>query len=373
MTDDWDSLMEGLWNRTRGIEVAPPPPKAVPRAVKAAPPRQEPPQEEAHSTWHVAAVTLGPITWHWERWLAPGFLHILAARTGLGKSTLALRIAGCYLAGWPWPDGRPFEGEKGAVLWLEAEGAQALNVDRAGKWGLPLDAIHTPLADALEDFNLLSARHRHAAEKWAADPAVRLVVLDSLSGARAGADENDSRALQSMKWLAELARNTGKPVLATHHLRKRSILDGTDEVNLERLRGSSAIVQVARVVWGLDVPNPAQPSRLRLQVLKDNLGRFPPPLGMRIEEDGRVTFGEAPEPPQSETATERAARFLRRILANGPMKASEILAAAEREGISEKVLRVAKDKLCIESHQQVGGWWWTLDVETPGADSQIPE
>lgn len=327
------------------------------------------------STWAVAAATLGPVTWHWERWLAPGFLHILAARTGLGKSTLALRIAACYLMGWAWPDGRPFQGERGAVLWLEAEGAQALNVDRAAKWGLPLQSIRTCLPDPLEDFSLLSAKHRKAAQELAADPELKLIVLDSLSGARAAADENDSRALASTKWLAELARNTAKPVLATHHLRKRSILDSTEEINLERLRGSSALVQVARIVWGLDTPDPTHPSQLRLQVLKSNLARFPSPIGMSITEDGHVVFAEAPEPPSKQSAAEQAARFLRRILANGPIKANEVVAAAEREGIPERTLRRVKDTLCIESRRALNEWWWHLDDdgEAPREDCQNNE
>ncbi len=363
------------WPRDNG-EVAPE--RVQAEALRAAAARRRETTEAetpGFSTWAQAAATLGPVTWHWERWLAPGFLHILAARTGLGKSTLALRVAACYLMGWPWPDGRRFEGEPGAVLWLESEAAHALNVDRATRWGLPLAAIRTCLPDPLEDFSLLNRKHREAAEEAARDPQVKLIVLDSLSGARASADENDSRALASTKWLAELARNTSKPLLVLHHLRKRSLLDGNEEVNLERLRGSSAILQTARLVWALDTPDPAHPSRLRLQVLKSNLSRFPAPLGMGIEDDGRVTFGEAPEPPTKENASERAASFVRRVLANGPVKASEVVAAAEREGIPERTLRRVKDTLCVESRRAFNEWWWRLDGEDerPGQDCQNSE
>ena len=45
-----------------------------------------------------------------------------------------------------------------------------------------------------------------------------------------------------------LARDTGKPVLCTHHLRKKGLQDG-EAVTLDRLRGSSATVQTARLVW----------------------------------------------------------------------------------------------------------------------------
>lgn len=245
-------------------------------------------------TWSELAQELQGVTWAWERWLAPGFLHLLVSRSGLGKSTLALRIAACYLCGWAWPDGSPFAGEQGSVLWCESESAQALNVHRALDWQLPIKNVLTPLPNGA-DVNLCNATHRKAIEVAARRDDVRLVILDSLSGARASQDENSSRVLESTQWLAALARDTGKPVLATHHLRKRGLLDGDgDAVDLDRVRGSSAVVQLARLVWAIDKPIEGD-ATLRLAVIKSNLGRFPEPLGMAIDDQGRVHFDAAPQ------------------------------------------------------------------------------
>lgn len=313
------------------------------------------------STWADMAKIVGPITWDWPLWLAPGFLHLVTASTGLGKSILALRIAGCYLLGWDWPDGSPFTNKRGDVLWAEAEGAQALNLDRATHWGLPLERIRSPLEDPLQDVSLTNARHRSALAEFARSPEVRLIVLDSLSGSRAGQDENDSRGLEALKFLAALARDTQKPVLVTHHLRKRGLLDPVDgEVTLDRVRGFSGITQLARVVWALDKPARSE-GPLRLRVIKSNIGRFPAPLGMEIDEAANVHFTEAPDAANRPSALEEAATFLQDLLANGPVKAEVVLAEAEKAGIAKRTLQRAKVALGVDSYREGPTWFWFME------------
>jgi len=310
-------------------------------------------------TWADVGTALRPITWAWERWLADGFLTILASVSGLGKSSLALRIAGCYTAGWPWPDGAPFGGQRGKVLWCESESAQALNLQRCCAWGLDPRQILTPLPDGLLDVDLPNETHRQAIAHVARRDEVRLVVLDSLSGAVAGRrDENSAEMLQVVAWLSRLARDTGKPVLTTHHLRKKSLQDG-DAVTLDRLRGSSAIVQTARLVWALDAPNPTHPEALRLSVIKSNLARFPEPLGLSIAEGG-LTFAAAPKAEKEPSAEEAAETFLLDLLSAGPVESADVLAEARRAGIAEKTLRRAKDRLWVRSFRDGGLWCWEL-------------
>ena len=44
---------------------------------------------------------IASIHWEWPGWLSPGFLTILAAQSGIGKSTLCLHLATSYRLGRP--------------------------------------------------------------------------------------------------------------------------------------------------------------------------------------------------------------------------------------------------------------------------------
>lgn len=323
---------------------------------KTEPGTTEPPKKR--STWADLDGLLGPIRWDWPRWLAPGFFHLLAGQTGAGKSALALRVAACYLAGWAWPDGAPFEGEPGKVLWLECESAQALNLQRAKDWSLPLEDLLCPLANPLDDLDW--RKHQRAIRDAAMRPDVRLVILDSLSGANGGrVDENSQAMIALGAWLARLAQDAGKPVLATHHTRKRGLTDG-DAPTLDRVRGSGTIPQLARVVWMLDAPKASAPQSLRLSVIKSNLAKLPRPIGMGFDGDGLPTFGESPAEPENRRELEEATQWLLDTLRAGPMLATDVAIAAQEGDISPRTLRRAKMALGVQSEKVAGAWQWCL-------------
>jgi len=322
------------------------------------PDKEEIEQMEAAS-WADIAALLGPITWSWEPWLPDGMLTILASEPGTGKSALCLRIAETFLTGKAWPDGIPFDGEAGQVLWVEAEAAQAINLDRAQKWGLPTDKILTPTDNPLEDVKLDNDKHKYRVEYLAKRDDVRLIVIDSLRGVLAG-DENSSDTIDLVMWLAQLARDTSKPILLTHHLRKRGLFDGDEKPNLDRLRGSTAIVQGARVVWALDTPDPYNEAMRRVSVIKNNLAAFAEPLGMYINDTG-VHFGDAPEKPRTETQSDKAADIIMALLQKEPMLSVDILEELRQAGISEATAKRAKQKLGINAiRKEDGRWYWSL-------------
>lgn len=312
------------------------------------------------ASWADMAGLIGPIAWEWQDWLPAGLLVELVADSGVGKSVLALRIAASYLMGWMWPDGTPFTGTPGKVLWVEAEAGQALNLERAQAWGLPICNIVSPFQNPLDDASLFDAAHLAAIAAEAAYPDVRLIVVDSLSGGTAGREKGEDQ-MPVVKWLAELARNVDKPVMLLHHLRKRGLADGGDVVTLDRVRGSTVIVQPARVVWALDIPNANTLDHKRLSVIKSNLGRFPKSIGMRID-DGGVVFDEAPTVPKTMTKLDQAKLLLLRLLAGGPRLQTEVEAEAVNEGISMDTMREAKKKLgCrVSKDGHTGKWSWDL-------------
>ena len=313
------------------------------------------------STWSDLGEILGPLTWSWKGWLPDGMLTILAGEPGSGKSALALRLAATFTDGRDWPDGSPYAGQTGSVLWVECEAAQAINLSRAQKWIPPiqLDRLLGPLADPMSMVHLDDPDGLRAVRKTSLRPDVRLIIVDSLRGAHRG-DENSSETAGIVIWLAELARDSCKPVLVIHHVRKRSTLDEPGGVvTLDRLRGSSAIVQPARVVLALDSPDPSDPSLKRLSEIKNNLAEYPDPIGLEITATG-LSFGLAPETPVFEKQMDRAIAFLRDLLVDGPVLSMEALAAGKTAGFSDKTLNRAKSKIGITSERKGKQWYWVI-------------
>ena len=323
-----------------------------------APPQPESTEPPAFGSWADIDKYLGPIEWSWKSWLPWGMLTILAGASGSGKSMLMLRVAACFVCGWPWPDGTPFTGEKGDVLWCEAEAAQALNLERAKSWGLPLDHIKTPFPDGMKDIRLDNPDHLNAIYLAANQPNIKMIVIDSLSGADPKAEKSPEDS-NSVRVLSQFARDTGKIFKMSHHLRKKTMFDDTGMM-LERLRGSSSIVQTARLVWALDNPDLRVKDWMRLQVIKSNLAKFPKPLGMNIGDAG-VKFGLSPEEPKIETQLDKAIDMLKTLLDKEPLQQSEVTKETEGAGLSRNTVYRAKSKLGIVSIKQSDGhWYWSL-------------
>jgi hypothetical protein len=270
-----------------------------------------------------------------------------------------LHIARVYLTGALWPDLATFKGEPGKVLWVETESAQALNLERAKKWKLPLDRIITPLDDPLLNTSLDDKEHLTAIYQKAQNPDVQLIIVDSLSGGTRREAKNSNEMLAVGGFLADLAKMTGKPVLVSHHLNKTR--NGSDFVTLDRVRDSSAIVQLARVVWAIDTPDIEKPESKRLYCIKNNLIKFPNPMGFEISEAG-LTFVDVPKPPKKEGQEERAVEILRNYLIarNNNVPADEIKELIKIERISQPTLYRAKARLNILSNKSGDVWYWSL-------------
>jgi len=296
------------------------------------------------------AQSVSDIQWLWQDWLPLGFMTILAAPAGDGKSAIALDIAGRVLRGADhWPDDqRPaptdYPAPTAPALVLDAEGCQAIWVSRIKAWGLPEAHLWFPgngfARVMLDDDEALAGIRGTIAQTGA-----RLVVIDSLRAALpAGTDENDSAIGSILAPWSDLARDTGIALLVVHHFGKAS--KGEKAASLDRLRGSSAIAATARVVWGVDRPQSAtrdEDPAMRLSVVKNNLGPFPRPLGFVVGERG-VEWCDAPTLEVDRNAPSRgnARAFLTSELHRGPRPVGELLDTASAQGISKDALYRAR-------------------------------
>jgi hypothetical protein len=169
-----------------------------------------------------------------------------------------------------------------------------------------------------------------------------------------------------LKGLAQLARDNNIAVLVIHHLRKKGLFDG-EEISLDRVRGSSAITQIARVVWAIDRPDPDNRERGRLSVIKHNLSAYPDPIGFTIGSQG-IAFGDAPSTPHIRSQTERAADFLGSFLADGRRPSKQVYAEGARLGLSQSTLKRAKKRLGIKAEKAGNTWYWVFPGKAKGED-----
>ena len=333
--------------------------------------RQPPPVPDGaprnFPTWLDLDALIGPITWAWPGWLPNGFVTLLVSEPGFGKSNLALRTSATFFDERfdTWPDGTPYTGQRGRVVWAEAEQGQAIHKERAEAWGLDKSNFVVPtFGQADDDFSLDDPGKWQALQEAAYLPDVRLIVIDSLSAANSRRENSSEDMIELVKQVAVLARDCQKPVLLTHHLRKRGLLDG-DGVNLDRVRGSGAIVQPARVVWALDTPDLLDKDTRRLSQVKNNLRRAPEPLGMQINDNG-VSFVAAPEAEKPISQQEAAINFLIALLQSEPLAAERVYEEARLAGHSDRTIKRAKDKIGVVSLKKGGGggaWLWSLPVK----------
>lgn len=307
------------------------------------------------------------VGWLWEKWLPKGMVSLLVGEAGIGKSALALAIANIVMTGSAWPNSQENDNPSGLAIWTEMEGAQAILRERAVGWKVPLSKMLIPCAtsDPLDKLWLDEGNEPdwQALETAAHRDGVKLLVLDSLRGAYHG-NENDSDSVCLMIKLAEIARDADIAILIIHHLRKKGIFDGA-KINLDRVRGSSAIVQIARCVWAIDRPSPINPETNRLQQIKNNLARYPDPLGFNITDAGLV-WVDTPEEPRIETTTDRACDLLLTLLEAGPKPATEIYKEGEGAGLSKDALRRGKNALGITIYKQKNKWWWDMPRQKIG-------
>lgn len=305
---------------------------------------------------------LGPMEWEWEGWLAKGFATLIAAESGIGKSMLALRLAATYILGWTWPDGTPYLGPRGRVLWCETEAGEAMNRDRMRDWGIPMEEVIVAGTNPLDGISLESLRDVALVRRLAERDDVRLIIIDSLSGSHTKSEAENEVGLL-VKAVAQIARDAQKPVVITHHLNKQF---RTNRTTLLNVRGSTAIAQYVRLVWSLDAPNKDDSTALRLYVIKNNLSRRPAEIGLRILENGMSSIPV----PQADEATDnpinKAKEALLDLVTEEGIPVDEIEEAMKRIEVSMSTARRAKADLRLDTVSRGGRYLWAV---RPGTEN----
>jgi putative DNA primase/helicase len=296
-------------------------------------------------------------TWLWQDWLPQSLWTLLAGAPGTGKSYLAQAIAQIVCQGDEFPNGVTVP--PGRVLWVDAENRPAINKQRFAVW---------PAAD-LENLYLFIPRpdrgYIHLDQPddqatlldmlWSINPA--LLIVDSFGSASSRGENSKEDIHPSVAFYNQIALEFGLSLLLIHHLNKPAQASYLP-MSLDRVRGSTHLVSMASIVWGMQwIPTSEQadPNGPRLfWHLKNNIARHPDKLGVQLvphpanRDVAQVKFVEPPDPYQKPSKRQTCAEWLLDLLSDGkPRKSSEIFQLADEhpENYSRSTVYKAKQEL----------------------------
>jgi AAA domain-containing protein len=266
-----------------------------------------------------------PVPWLVEPLLARGHLTMLAGQAGVGKSLLAVGIAGAVAHGAPSIAGMPVVG--GEVVLVDAENGERTLHERAHLVGLPPDRVRAGIAGT---FDLHSPTAVSELQRAFGDRPPALLVLDSLASLAPGLRENDAHDVGPLlDRLRRLAQDTGAAVLLLHHTRKSG----------DSYRGGTGIPAAVDVAAVYVRPEASERDRRVIDWSpqrggKMRLGPEPDAQHMRVEVVAGALTVTAAEPPERRTPQRAAslrgdlqARIVAEVAGHGPRPRADLLRA----------------------------------------------
>jgi len=354
-------------------------------------PREKPTQPAAVSgskPVYVCMADVEPeeILWLWPNRIALGEITVVVGRAGIGKGFMAYDIAARVSTGSPFPDGGT--SLQGSVILVTLEDHPSkiiqprLTSQRADVSKIRLlKAVEVASPKGGVEERLFCLSNLDSLQEMLDDLRdCRLIVIDPL-GDYLGADvdanrENQVRAI--LRPLGKLAADYGVAVVLISHYRKNTAHYADDMV-----LGSRAFTALARCVCHV-TEDPTDTERRLFLPGKNNLAKKQDGLAFTIKDEpkgiGTLVWQKEPVPltadeflaqinekPSHGPQRDKAAALLKDLLANGPMLAKEVKAAAKAEGIRPRTLDRAKDKLSVNAGPNIfgGPWFWSL----PESDS----
>ncbi len=387
----------------------------------------EPYRHIPYPSLHDLSGKFPPVDWLWPSWIPRGMLTLFGASPGVGKSFVALDLARRIIHGQPFPDGAPAPSPGADVLIVDAEGAPALLNQRAQAWGIDSSRLYLMLSPDRTGFiDLVQPGQIRLLTLMINEIRPALIVVDSLAAATSRGETSLQSARDILGGLSTLARVFNTAILVIHHLRKRTRSGAaapSPQVSIDDLRGSSHLSAAARSVLALSLsrapegpaerspsfpispsphhespslpispspsrgspplplsPSPPQPVTRRLEVVKTNLCRHPPPLALRFEGEGvavpTLHYSEWVEPPPPPTQLDLCARWLIDYLADAdsPVKPADVVRAAVEQGFSRPTLYRARQALAgkvidLGNSPHDPNKRWTLVPPSPDQDA----
>jgi len=319
-----------------------------------------------------------PVRWLWPGRIPAGALTLLAGREGIGKSLVTVSLAAQLTRG-TLPGAR--HGKPSRVMFATSEDAWEFTmIPRLIAAGADLSMIGRV---QVEDNGLITGLtlpvDAKALAAYMASHDVAMLALDPLTSVMDGRIDahRDREVRAALEPLAQLGEEIGAAVLGLVHFGKGM---GSDPMSL--ILGSRAFGAVPRVALAA-AADPEDEASNVLSVEKSNIGRIDVP-GLTYRIDGaEVATDEGPADTGllvwtgetdrrvrdimaaqngEHSGGDEAARWLRDLLANGPVQANDVYAAADDAGLSKDKAKRAKKKIKAVAGKAglEGPWYWAL-------------
>jgi len=307
------------------------------------------------------------VEWLWPSRIAKGKLTLFAGIQGKGKSFAAIDLAARISRGAPFPDG--CLSKRGTTIILAAEDEAAdITVPRLEAQKADLSRIQIVKAVTELDragnrsFNLIKDTHLLSNLIAELGDVEMLIVdpIDSHIGTRIDTRDNiDVR--QMLEPLMRLVTRCGIAVVGVCHLNESPQPNALFEVC-----GSIACAPIARSVWFV-CDDPGDDARRLFICGKMSSATMPLDLAFSIGNWGTLKWHD--------DRLKYACDWLKKTLADAPMRAFDVVRLAVKAGISNRMLKRARSKVGVRSNRLVGNGrpeaWWTLS--TDDADLFVPD
>jgi hypothetical protein len=319
-----------------------------------------------------------PLAWAWQDWLPKGKLTLLVGAPKTGKTLLAIDIAATMTRGGKFPDGK-LASIASVMFWTSEDDLDDTIVPRFKAAGANLDNVlfvdHVETEGRHQPFNPATDLPLLVEKISQLKKPPALLIIDPI----VSVTHDMNNALQvrmALLPLTEMAQKYGMAILGITHFRKST---GESGGLGERIIGSSAFLQVARMVWYAIKPKDTDGQRLFFRgdtnLAKDEEGYLYevesqeapfPERNLTIHTAGiawgaRVSDDEIQGYIKPTTETEDSApvlasakEFLNRYLAQGEKLRTDLEEEAKNLGFSNKTLSRAKKELGIRHRKRRG-------------------
>lgn len=327
------------------------------------------------------------LEWLWPNRVPAGKITLLIGNAGVGKSLWSIDFAARLSSGRGWPDYPGVPCKKGSVAFITSEDdiddtiivrLRAAGADmKKVKIIQELESIWNKGNPGAMPFDLNAGLVglTHLKEDI---PDLKAIILDPIASYMGKIDSYDNAQVRGvLDAVALWASKNNVAVIGINHLNKN-----TGVRAVYRNMGSVGFTAVARMVWHIIKDLEDKDRRLMLSG-KQNIAPEQDGLAygfqsVKLDEGGIMIDSVVlsyEDKSIAETADEKLEQvisglsstrrkvgdWLKKMLEGGPVKASDILKAAEAEGFGDKTLKRVKKQLQIKTKKVTGGGWeWEL-------------